>query len=284
LSWNLHGTVCDEGDLAELVGLGHKHFIIQLKKDEVLHTHRGKVNHNDLIGIPWGSQIFSHMGSPFFLLQPPLGDLLRDLPRNSQILYPKEIGYILITMGIGPGHRVVEAGTGSGSLTTALAYAVGESGHVFSYEVRPEMQQLAIKNLTRVGLAERVTFKTRDIVEGFDEEGMDALFLDVPNPYDYVLQVRKAVKPGGFFGCILPTMNQVIKLLPVLRRNDFAFVDVSEILLRFYKPEPDRFRPVDRMIAHTGYLIFGRPVLINHEAIQNDQNGDIESFEGREVD
>jgi tRNA (adenine57-N1/adenine58-N1)-methyltransferase catalytic subunit len=284
LSWRLHGTNAEEGDLAELVGLGHKHFMVELKKDEVMHTHRGIVKHNDLIGIPWGSQIFSHMGSPFFLLQPPLGDLLRDLPRNSQIMYPKELGYILITMGIGPGYQVIEAGTGSGSLTTALAYTVGESGHIYSYEVRPEMQQLAIKNLTRVGLAERVTFKTRDIVDGFDEEGVDALFLDVPNPYDFMPQVRKAVKPGGFFGCILPTVNQVIRLLPVLRRNDFAFIDVSEILVRFYKPEPDRFRPVDRMIAHTGYLIFARPVLIDHTVAVDGQTIDVESFEGGDPD
>ena len=261
LAWNLHGTNAQEGDLVELVGLSHKHFIIQLKPDNELHTHRGIIKHNDLIGLPWGSEIFSHNGSPFFLLQPQLGDLLKNTPRNTQILYPKEIGYILVNMGIGPGVHVLEAGTGSGSLTTAFAYAVGDTGKVTSYEVRPDMQQLAQKNIERLGLSQRVVFKLGDIVDGFSETGVDALFLDVANPFDYITQVRSALKPGGFFGCILPTVNQVIRLLPVLRFNAFAFVETCEILIRFYKSEPERFRPVDRMIAHTGYLIFARPVI-----------------------
>ena len=89
---------------------------------------------------------------------------------------------------------------------------------------------------------------------------MDAIFLDVPNPYDFVGQVKTSLKGGGFFGSILPTANQVTKLLISLRRNQFAFIEVCEILLRYYKPEQDRFRPVDRMIAHTGFLIFARSV------------------------
>jgi tRNA (adenine57-N1/adenine58-N1)-methyltransferase catalytic subunit len=145
-------------------------------------------------------------------------------------------------------------------LTTALAYMVGPQGHVTTYEAREPMQKLAIKNITRLGLADRVTFKLRDIAEGFDETNVDSLFLDVPNPYDYVAQVRAALKPGGFFGSLLPTTNQVQMLLMELRRERFAFVEVCEIMLRFYKAVPARLRPTDRMVAHTGYLIFGRPV------------------------
>jgi tRNA (adenine57-N1/adenine58-N1)-methyltransferase len=132
---------------------------------------------------------------------------------------------------------------------------------VTTYEYRPEVQRLAQKNLERLGLAERVTFKLRNINEGFDEQGVDALFLDLPNPYDYLPQVRQALKPGGFFGCILPTANQIEKLLVALYREFFSFVEVCEILLRYYQAEPDKFRPTDRMIAHTGFLIFARPIL-----------------------
>jgi tRNA (adenine57-N1/adenine58-N1)-methyltransferase len=92
---------------------------------------------------------------------------------------------------------------------------------------------------------------------------VDALFLDLPNPYDYMAQVRRALKYGGYFGSILPTANQVERLLSALRQHDFAFVDVCEVILRYYKAEAERFRPVDRMVAHTGYLIFARPVLID---------------------
>ncbi|HUI88214.1 MAG TPA: tRNA (adenine-N1)-methyltransferase [Anaerolineales bacterium] len=248
------------GDIAQLVGLRHKHFIITLKEGAKLETHRGILQHDDLIGKPWGTQVFSHIGSPFFLLQPSLGDLLNDLPRNTQILYPKDIGFILVTMGIGPGKKVVEAGTGSGSMTIALAYAVGAEGSVVSYEVREDMQNLAKKNLERVGLAERVDFKLRDLAAGCDETDADAFFLDVPNPYDYIPQVRSSLKSGGFFCSLIPTVNQVELLLTALRRERFAFMEVCEILVRYYKPEPSRLRPTDRMVAHTGFLVFARKI------------------------
>ncbi|MEP0807327.1 MAG: tRNA (adenine-N1)-methyltransferase [Chloroflexota bacterium] len=253
-------SIAREGDLAELVGLRHKHFIVTLQAGAKFETHRGVLLHDDLIGKPWGSQVFSHLGAPFFLLQPSLADLLVDIPRTTQILYPKDIGFILVTMGVGPGQKVLEAGTGSGSMTTALAYAVGNEGRVVSYEVRPDMQNLARKNLTRFGLASRVDFKLRDIQQGFDETDADSFFLDVPNPYDYIAQVRAALKPGGFLCCLIPTFNQVEKTLYTLRQNKFAFIEVCEILLRYYKPEPTRLRPTDRMVAHTGFLVFGRRI------------------------
>jgi tRNA (adenine57-N1/adenine58-N1)-methyltransferase len=252
-----------DGDLAQLVGLRHKNFILPLKAGAKFETHRGILMHDDLIGKPWGTQVFSHIGSPFFLLQPSLGALLIDLPRTTQILYPKDIGFIFVMMGIGPGQKVMEAGTGSGSMTTAVAYAVGQEGHVISYEVKPDVQNLARKNLTRFGLESRVDFKLRDIGEGFDETDADSFFLDVPNPYDYTAQVRNALKPGGFLCCLLPTMNQVEKTLIALRQTYFAFVEVCEILLRFYQAEASRLRPTDRMVAHTGYLIFARKIESN---------------------
>ena len=248
------------GDLAQLVGLRHKHFILTLEAGAEFQTHRGVLQHNDLIGKPWGTQVFSHLGAPFFLLEPSLGDLLINLPRTTQILYPKDIGFILITMGIKPGQHVMEAGTGSGSMTIALASTVGEDGHVTSYEQRQDMQNLARKNVERAGLASRVTFKLRDIQEGFDETDADAFFLDVPNPYDYIAQVRAAIRPGGYFCTLSPTFNQIEKTLIALRKQKFAFIEVCEILLRYYKPEPARIRPTDRMVAHTGFLVFARRI------------------------
>lgn len=249
------------GDLVQLVSPTNKIFIIRLTPGEALQTHRGILQHDDLIGQPWGSEVFTHLGKSYFMLQPSLSDLLRDLKRNTQIMYPKDIGFVLVTMGIGPGVHVLEAGTGSGALTIALAWAVGPQGQVTSYDQRPEMQNLARKNLERLGLLERVTLKQRDISQGFDEQYVDALFLDVPNPYDYLLQARQALKPGGYFGTILPTANQVTRLLDAFYQYNYAFVDVCEIMLRYYKTVSERFRPTDRMVAHTGYLAFARPML-----------------------
>lgn len=258
------------GDLAQLVGLSHKNFIIRLTPGDRLQTHRGILYHDDLIGVPWGSQVSSHLGSSFFLLQPALSDLIRETKRTTQIIYPKDIGFILVTMGIGPGSQVLEAGTGSGAMTTALAFAVGPQGHVITYEFRPEMQLLAQKNLTRLGLHDRVTFVLADIGDGFSERGVDSLFMDIPHPEDYITQVKISLKPGGFFGCIVPTVNQIERLLYTLQRENFAFVEVCEVMLRYYKPIAERLRPTDRMVAHTGYLLFARPIIPLRKVINPD--------------
>ncbi len=272
MPFNSTSALARAGDLVQLVGLRHKHFILTLQPGAIFESHRGILKHDDLIGKPWGTQVFSHLGAPFFLLQPSLADLLTDLPRTTQILYPKDIGFILVTMGIGPGSRVIEAGTGSGSMTIALAHAVGSEGRVISYEQRPDMQNLARKNLERVGLSSRVEFKLRDIAQGFDETEADAFFLDVPNPYDYIPQVRSALKAGGFLGSLIPTVNQVEQLLIALRREHFAFIDVCELLVRYYKAEPTRLRPTDRMVAHTGFLVFARRI----EAVEDARGRELE--------
>ena len=140
----------------------------------------------------------------------------------------------LMQMAICPGRTAVEAGTGSGGSTTVQAQMVGTAGRVISYDVREDMQALARRNLERVGLLERVTLKQRDIAAGFDESDVDALFLDVPNPWDYTAQARSALKGGGFFGSILPTANQVSRLLTSLERDGFSFIEVCEVLIRYY--------------------------------------------------
>lgn len=280
---NITSPFVQQGDLAQLVSPSNKTYFVRVMPGGELQTHRGIVRFDDLIGVSWGSQVFSHQGSTFFLLPPGLGDLIKEIRRNTQIMYPKDIGYILVTMNIGPGKQVLEAGTGSGAMTTALAWAVGASGHVYSYESRPPMQNLARKNLERVNLESRVSLILKDIAEGFDESEADAVFLDLPNPHDYIPQVRSALKAGGFFGCILPTVNQVERLLPVLHQNDFQFTDVCEILLRYYKPVYDRLRPTDRMVAHTGYLIFSRPIIPGQfEAAPQQDNDDEDAAEGDE--
>lgn len=254
-----------DGDLVQLVGLSHKNFIIRLQSGAVFQSHRGIIQHDDLIDLPWGSQVFSHSGSPFFVLQPSFADLLIDTPRSTQILYPKDIGFILINLNVRPGSKIIEAGTGSGALTCAFANMIGDRGRIWSYEVKEDVQNRARKNLVRLGLLERVELKLKNIAEGFDETNADVLFLDVPDPYNYIKQVRASLKPGGNFGCILPTTNQVTLLLTELRRFDFIYIEVCEILLRYYKPEPDRLRPADRMVAHTGFLIFARPIIRSGE-------------------
>lgn len=248
-------------DLALLIGRDRKTFIVRLKAGSQLHTHHGVVDHDDLIGTPWGTQLFSHLRYPFLFLRPSTDDLVRNLKRNTQIVYPKDAGYILMKMRITPGCRVVEAGTGSGGLALIFAQAVGSTGRLYSYEVRPEMQSLARENLEKLGLAEFVEFKLQDIADGFDEHDADALFLDLPTPWDYLPQAHAALASGGFFGCILPTTNQVSHLIGALEETNFGMIEVEELLLRQYKAVSARLRPMDRMVAHTGYLIFARTLI-----------------------
>lgn len=246
------------GDITLLLGSDGKSFLVRLTPGEALHTHRGVIAHDALIGSPLGRTVHTHLGQPFLALEPSLHDLLLRLRRAGQIMYPKDIGYTLLKLNIGRGKRVLEAGTGSGALTISLAHAVSPEGRVYSYEVREDMLNLARKNLEHLGLLPYVELKQRDIAEGFDESDADACFLDVREPWEYLAQVQRAVKPGGFFGTLVPTTNQVVDTLLGLQDLRFGAIEVEEVLLRPYKPVPGRLRPVDRMVAHTGYLIFAR--------------------------
>jgi len=253
--------LAQENDLVLLIGQDRKSFIVRLRPGGQLQTHRGCINHDDLLHRVLGREIHSHLGYPFVVLEPSTCDLIQGLKRTTQIMYPKDIGYVLLKLNVGPGSRVVEAGTGSGGLTVALARAVGSGGRLFSYEVRSDVLRLAQKNLEALGLTPCVEFKLRDIAEGFDEHDADALFLDVRQPWLYLEQVTAALKDSGFFGSILPTTNQVAELVRALEfQESFGHIEVEEILLRAYKAVPNRLRPVDRMVAHTGYLVFARRV------------------------
>ena len=261
--------VAQENELVLLIGQDRKQFVVKLEPGKQLQTHRGCLNHDDLLGQPLGREVLSHLGYPFVVLQPSTSDLINQLKRTTQIMYPKDIGYTLLKLSVVPGDRIIEAGTGSGGLSVALARAVGPDGMVYSYEVRHDILNLARKNLEALGLADRVTFTLRDIAEGFDQTGVDALFLDVRRPWAYLVQVSAALKDSGFFGAILPTTNQVGNLVHVLEEQQtFGHIEVEEVLVRPYKAVPDRLRPMDRMVAHTGYLIFARKV--NREVSQAD--------------
>ena len=251
-------NLAQEGDLALLIGRDERRYLVRLQAGGTHHTHRGVVKHNDIIGQAWGREVISHLLLPFWVLKPSIHDILTHTKRISQILYPKEIGYLLLKMSIGNGTRVIEAGTGSGALTMALAFAVRPEGRVYSYEAREDMQRTADKNLRNAGMRDSVELKCRDIVQGFDERDVDALFLDVRMPWLFLAQAREALTSGGFFGALLPTTNQVQKLLAGLEIYRFMDIEVLELLMRPYKPIAQRLRPADRMIAHTGFLIFAR--------------------------
>jgi len=213
-------TLTKPGDLVQQVTERDKSFIFKLSPGDVFQTHFGEIQHDNLIGMIWGYRVKSYLGKVFVLLKPALDDLIRAIPRKTQIMYPKDIGYILVTNGIGPFTKVNEAGSGSGGLTTALAFSVGDAGLVISYENNEKYIRIAENNLKTFGLKNRVIFKLRDISNGFDEKNAQALFLDLQNPDNYISQARAALIPGGYFGCILPTTNQVSLLITALKKTE----------------------------------------------------------------
>lgn len=251
-------NIAEAGQVALLIGGRGRRFMVRLAEGGALHTHEGIVRHDEIIGRPWGRRVRTQLGKPFLVLEPSTHDLIVHVRRQSQIIYPKEAGYILLKMSIRPGVRIIEAGSGSGGLTIALARAVAPHGRVYSYECRADMQHNAVRNVSQLGLEACVTFKLRDIAEGFDETEVDAVFLDVRTPWEYLAQARAALKSGGFLGALVPTTNQVSALIAGLEATHFCHIEVEEILLRAYKPAADRLRPADTMIGHTGFLIFAR--------------------------
>lgn len=256
-------TSAKPGDLIFLFSEGDRTtFFRILEPGSKLETHRGILEHDDLIGTPLGSQVKTHLGYSYYMLSPTTDEIIRYQKRNSQIVYPKDSGYIMIRLGVRPGSRVLETGTGSGGMTTALASLVGDEGQVYSYDLRDDMQQLAQKNMAQVGWEHRVTFKQGDAAEGFDERDLDAVFLDLPRPWEALDAVRASLKGSGALASLIPTANQLIDLITALEnRTDFGFVEAEELIMRPYKTIPPRVRPDDRIIGHTGFLVFARAVV-----------------------
>jgi tRNA (adenine57-N1/adenine58-N1)-methyltransferase len=259
-----------QGDLILLVSPKGKRYLKRFAPDLVLHTQEGMIRFEDVAAAGCGGAVTTHLGQPFRVLRPSTYDLVKGVKRSTQIMYPKEIGYVLLKLGIGPGVRVIEAGSGSGGLTLALAWHVGETGRVYTFERRPEFFALSGENLEAVGLSDRVSRFHHDIATGFYPEGYapgdpltdpsdaDALFLDVRTPWDYLEAAAAVVRPGSPVGFLLPTTNQISELLAAMEESPFSDVEVLEILVRHYKPVPERLRPEDRMVAHTGFLVFAR--------------------------
>ncbi|MDR1125969.1 MAG: tRNA (adenine-N1)-methyltransferase [Deltaproteobacteria bacterium] len=246
------------GELFILVSPKGKRCLRRLEEGQDIHCGDGVISAASLAEAEFGSEVPTHQGVPYRLKRPGLYDLVRGLKRQTQIIYPKDIAYICIRLGVGNGARVIEAGSGSGSLTMALSWFSGERGQVYTYETREEFYKLNKRNLEWAGLGQNVTRYQRDIADGFEQTDADALFLDVRTPWEYLDQVNRAVKPGAPLAFLLPTVDQVGQLLRGLEQGPFDDVEVEEILVRRWKPVADRLRPEDRMIAHTGFLVFAR--------------------------
>lgn len=238
-----------------------KSFLVQLEEGKRFHTHLGVVEAAEVMAAGPGGKVRTSKGEELLVIIPPLSEVVRRAPRRTQIVFPKDASYVVLNLDVRPGSRVLECGCGSGAMTAVLASLVGDEGKVYSYERREEFLELARSFVERLGLSSRVEFKLRDASEGFDERDLDAVFLDLPDPWNHMEAAVTSLAPGKAMGVLVPTFLQVERTLEAMRAFGLSYVRICEILLREIKPNPGRVRPEDRMVAHTGYLLFGHRVL-----------------------
>lgn len=250
-----------EGDRVYIWLEDGRDYLVEVKQGKSLGTHLGNIDLGEAIGREFGECLLTSLGKRAYLLQPGVVENIFHMRRKTQIVYPKDLGYILLMLDVKEGDRVIDVGLGSGAMCGALARLVGEKGKVYAYERRAEFVTLAERNLREWGVVDRVIIRLRDIEEGFEDGEVDALFLDVPEPWKYLGQCWEALRGGGRIAIVSPTAGQVMEVLREIHRLPFLGVSVWESLFREYKPNPLTFRPFDRMVAHTTYMIFARKVL-----------------------
>jgi len=251
------------GERVLLIDARDRRYLVTLGSGKQFHSHMGSVSHDDLIGRPEGLRIRSSGGSALTVFRPTLADYQLKMKRGAQVVYPKDVGLILVFADIFPGATVVEAGSGSGALTLALARAAGEAGRVISYEIRPDHHERAVENVEAWyeglgGKPENVELRVGDVFEGIPERGVDRMVLDLPEPWNAIRAAGEALAPGAILCCYLPTIPQVTQTVEAMRAGGFGMVSTFESLLRTWNVDGQSVRPDHRMVAHTGFLITAR--------------------------
>lgn len=249
-----------KNDTVVLIDNSSKKFIINTSGKTDKYRGVGVIDPGSLVGKEYGKQL--EIGNKqFWALSPSLQDKLQGLKRQAQIILPRDAAHIVMNCSIESGHTVLEAGIGSGSLTIALANAVAPNGKIISYDVREDFIDHALKNLKATGVDKYVTTKTKDITKGIDEKELDAIILDIPNPWEAVKHVWKSLKPGGYFCSYSPLVSQVEQTVKEIEKQRFIEVKTFENIQREMVVSKHGTRPSFDMLGHTGYLTFARKVL-----------------------
>lgn len=243
------------GSLVVYVTPRGRRYIKKLQPGADWHSNDGVLAANVVAQACYGDVIPTSLNVPIRLEEATLEDRIMGIKRKTQIIYPKDIAWLCMKLGAGSGRTIIEAGCGSGAMTLALSWFCGPTGKVISHDERPEFVELARRNLEWAGIGQNVEFYCRDIADGFAGENADALFLDVREPWLFLDQALRAVRSGATLAFLLPTINQVSRLLLEMENKPVGEIDICEVLIRNWKPLPDRIRPRDRMTAHTGFLV-----------------------------
>jgi tRNA (adenine57-N1/adenine58-N1)-methyltransferase len=258
------GAPFQDGEQVLLIDQRGKRHLIFLRKSETFHSDRGWISHDGIIGQPEGTWVRSSMGLRYVALRPTLAEFVLDMPRGAQVIYPKDLAMILFWADVYPGCRVLEAGMGSGALTLALLRTVGPEGRVITYEQREEFARRALANIhMRCGEVTNLTVRLRPVEDGVaDEDPVDRVVLDLPEPWKLAPAMAGVLRPGGIFVSYVPTIIQSQQTAEALGRDrHWALVETFETLFRPWNIEKQSVRPFHRMVAHTGFITVARRVV-----------------------
>jgi tRNA (adenine57-N1/adenine58-N1)-methyltransferase len=245
------------GEQVLLIDGKKRRYLLTLTEGKEFHSHSGIVGHDAIIGSSEGTTFRSTHGLTYTAIRPTLSDFVLKMPRGAQVIYPKDLGPILLHADVFPGAKVLESGVGSGALSMTLLRA---GANVVGYELREDFAARAVKNVTAFlgDPGERYRVEHRDCYEGIDESGLDRVILDLPEPWQVVKHAARALHPGGILLAYTPQITQAVQLRETLADSPFGMAETTEVLQRGWHIEGQSVRPDHRMVAHTGFLTHAR--------------------------
>jgi tRNA (adenine57-N1/adenine58-N1)-methyltransferase len=247
------------GDRVLLVDAKRRRHLVTLSVGGEFHTHAGVLAHDDIIGQPDGASVRTTKNARLTAVRPTLAEYVLEMPRGAQVIYPKDLGPILVLADVFPGARVLESGVGSGALSLALLRAIGPTGRLTGYEIRDDFARRARLNVEGfLGAEVPLDIEVRDVYEGIGLDDLDRVLLDLPEPWRVVKHAEAALHPGGIMLAYLPTIGQVARLREELAGSAFGMIETLEVLQRTWHVDGQSVRPDHRMVAHTGFLTHAR--------------------------
>ncbi|GAA5818900.1 MAG: tRNA (adenine-N1)-methyltransferase [Methanobrevibacter sp. CfCl-M3] len=232
-----------------------KKYILNYEND--FQSDLGTIKKEDIKKSNVGDRLITHLNKEFKIIKPNVNDFIELMNRQCSILIQKDIGAVLAHTGIGAGDRIVDAGTGAGAILLHFGNVVGDSGMVYSYEIREDFAKIAKENIELFGLT-NIQIKNKDIKDGIDEENIDLVFLDLIKPYEIIEETYKSLKFGGWIAIYSVYLNGIQISHKILKKTGFKDISIIETLNRKYEVKNQGIRPKTRMIGHSGYLLFAR--------------------------
>ena len=257
----MNGEPFRAGERVVLLDERGRRYLVRLEPGATFHYHGGALPHDLVLDSEEGTTVHTTTGASLLCFRPRLADFVLKMGRGAQVIYPKDLGPLLVSADVFPGARVLEAGTGSGALTLALCRAVGAEGRVVSYERRAEFLDVARRNAEDFfgKVPSWLELRHGDVrMVATTGETFQRVLLDLPEPWAVLEEVGAALVPGGILATYLPTTGQVQEVVGAMREARFAEVETFEVLLRTWHVEPRSVRPDHRMVAHTGFITVGR--------------------------